>query len=531
MRRAFAVVMVALLLAGAGCVSAPAPAQPAASTAPDSTPDPAGGTTTAPVDPPTFNATPTDDPPPDPETDRLGWENGYWHNETLAVDPDDGLDRAELEAVVGRAQARVEAIRHLEFEVSVHVRIIDREKWRNRTTGGSGATVNQRLHQDVKLEALFFVGEQESAISQQEENRATGVMGYYVPGSHNITIVSDGGDTLEMNEVTLAQELFHAVQEQHFEVSTWNYDTEEERNAALGIIEGDGNYVDYLYEQTYAGSLVMPVQSGGGGGGGGDRHIGLFALRYQPYSDGPSFVRDIREASGWAGVNAVYENPPESSSQTIHPARYPTNLSTEVHIEDRSTAEWWVPDQGKGNVDYAEFGEAGLYAMLWYPSFARTSETGSVTNVVIPYRHFFRTEGELDAYNYSHPVTTGWRGDKLLPYRRENSAATHETGYVWRIEWATATDAREFRRAYLELLRHHGATAVDGSEARYRIRTGPFADAFSVTREGATVTIVNAPTIGDLDDVHNQPDSGRRFLRGDRALPRPIYPIRPSVPA
>jgi hypothetical protein len=122
--------------------------------------------------------------------------------------------------------------------------------------------------------------------------------------------------------------------------------------------------------------------------------------------------------------------------------------------------------------------------------------------VVIPYRHFFETSAQLRAHNYSHPLTTGWKGDRLLPYVRADSAATGETGYVWKIEWATDADAREFRGAYVDLLRHHGGTAVDGSETTYRITEGPFADAFSVRRQGATVTIVNAPTVADLDAVY-----------------------------
>jgi hypothetical protein len=34
------------------------------------------------------------------------------------------------------------------------------------------------------------------------------------------------------------------------------------------------------------------------------------------------------------------------------------------------------------------------------------------------------------------------------------------------------------------------------------VRDGPFADAFRVTRDGDTVTVVNAPTVADLGGVH-----------------------------
>lgn len=499
MRRALGVLAVALLLVTAGCVSAPGPAAPAP-TEESPTTSPSQSTPTDPLD---MDPTPTDDPPPDPETDRLGWESGYWHNETIDVDASDGLNRSELEAVVRRGQARVEAIRGLEFQKPVHVRIIDRAEFRNESTGGTDSTAEQRLHQDVKFEALFFLGEGESAISQQEENRAAGVLGYYEPGNHSITIVSDSGPPLQMDEVTLAQELFHAVQEEHFEVSNRTAKTEEERNANLGIIEGDGNYVDYLYENRYADDLVMPSLEDGSSGSGGDRHIGLFALRYQPYSDGPPFVAEIRDESGWDGVNAVYENYPESSEQTIHPETYLVDSPETVTIEDRSNEDWWVPDQGEGHIDYAEFGEAGLYTMFWYASYAATADSGTATDVVVPYRHFFDTAGQLDAYNYSHPVTTGWEGDRLLPYVRADSADTNETGYVWQIEWETDDDATEFREGYVELLSHHGGTDVAGSESVYRIEEGPFADVFAVRQDGTTVTIVNAPTAEDLDAVRD----------------------------
>jgi hypothetical protein len=123
MRRALGVVAVVLILVTAGCVSAPAPFGP---TSTEESPTASPQTQTAPTEPPQSDPSPTDDPPPEPETDRLGWEDGYWHNETLDVDPTDGLNRSELDAVVARGKARVEAIRGLEFEKPVNVRIIDR---------------------------------------------------------------------------------------------------------------------------------------------------------------------------------------------------------------------------------------------------------------------------------------------------------------------------------------------------------------------------------------------------------------------
>lgn len=478
MRRGLLVVAVVAIAFTAGCVSAPQPGPAEELSAPD--------------------PTPTGDPPPDPETDRLGWEDGYWHNETLSVDPSDGLNESELAAVVARGKARVEAIRGLEFEEPVPVEIIDRETFRDRTTSRSDPTDAQRLHQDVKFEALFLMGEGEDAVTQQSKNTAENVQGYYEPDNHSITIVSESGAPLYMNEVTLAQELFHAVQEESFEVSERRPDTEEAHNAYMGIVEGDGNYVDYLYENRYEADLVRPPSVDGGGGGGGSTNVGMLALRLQPYSDGPPFVDGIREEAGWEGVNAVYDSPPASTEQTIHPGKYPDEEPEPVTIVDRSSEEWTIPDQG-GGVNYASFGEAGLYVMLWYPSHLEAQSSQGSPEVIIPYDHFYRTEESIDLYNYSHPISSGWAGDRLYPYVRNDSAETGETGYVWRIRWDSAADAEQFRSAYLDLLEYHGATSVN--EQSYRIEDGAFEDAFRVDRSGETVTIVNAPTVDDIEDV------------------------------
>jgi hypothetical protein len=57
-----------------------------------------------------------ENPPANPETDQLGWENGCWADEALSITREDGLNETELDAVVARSMARVEAVRELEFE-------------------------------------------------------------------------------------------------------------------------------------------------------------------------------------------------------------------------------------------------------------------------------------------------------------------------------------------------------------------------------------------------------------------------------
>lgn len=70
------------------------------------------------------------DAPPDPSEDVIGWENGHWYNESIAVNQSDGLNDTELDAFVARSMARVEHLRQLEFARNVTVEPITRDELR-----------------------------------------------------------------------------------------------------------------------------------------------------------------------------------------------------------------------------------------------------------------------------------------------------------------------------------------------------------------------------------------------------------------
>jgi len=451
-----------------------------------------------------------DDPRENPDSDRLGWENGCWYNESLPVTREDGLNETELDAVVGRSMARVEAVRELEFEESVPVEVISREEFRDRREINDSENVTStanRLHQNVKWEAMLSIGEDEDAITARQSSRTATIGGFYNYAEDRIVIVSENATQPKMDEETLSQELFHALQDQTLRVS-YNRSTEETNNAALGIIEGDGNLVDRRYQQRCDSGewdCLLPEPSEGGGGGSDDINYGVYLTGFQPYSDGPKFVRKIYNEGGWEAVNAVYENPPESTEQVIHTEKYPDEKPANISFEDTSSEEWTIPDLGEGSVDYATFGQGGLAAMMMRPVFA----TGGTATPVVGPREFYNltASGEIsdfDPLDYGFDAVEGWGNDRLYPYVTDESAETNETGYVWKTVWDSGEDASEFRRAYVQVLTHYGAQEVEGREETYRIPDEePFGDAFSVVQQGETVVIVNAPTVEELSEVRD----------------------------
>ncbi|AXG05743.1 hypothetical protein DU500_04420 [Haloplanus rubicundus] len=471
-------VLLAVLVVLAGCGGAVGPDGAPTTTA---TPERTGTSTPTAA---TTTATPSPTPTPahpdftDPDADRLGWEAGYWYDESLAVNASDGLNASEREAVVARTMARVERLRGLEFESTVPVEVVDRETYL------ADENVTATAFEEVVWEALLLVGEDRSVAATFEAFYGASVQGTYVPSEDRIVVVSDSArPTLDRR--TLAHELTHALQDQHFGAAFEGRRnlTRDERLGWQGLIEGDAGYVEDLYEQRCGGEWSCLARPTSGPGASLDGEMGVYVAVYQPYSDGPAFVHRLRERGGWAAVNAAYADPPTSSAAVIHPTRYPDWEPTAVRVPDRSADDWRRFDRSPSGTTV---GEASLFATLW-------ANGGTETF------HLQRPSRPHRTYNYTHPVTAGWVGDRLVPYRNETA-----TGYVLRTEWATTGDAAAFAIAYRDLLRtRRGAERRAGDVLV--VPAGPYTDAYRVTRNGTTVTVTNAPTVEALDAVHRPP--------------------------
>jgi hypothetical protein len=417
----------------------------------------------------------------DPPVDTLGWEGGYWYDERPSVTPEDGFNDSELDAVVARTMARVERIRGLEFRRSVPVSVISRAEFRERR--GSNRSAQYSDWQNQLWEGLFVVDESTNATTARHAVFAGSVVGFYSPGGEKIVLVADDTDAVRVDRATLAHELVHALQDQHLRLG-FRRTTMDGRTAATGLVEGDANYVMRRYEQrcgTQWNCVERPARSPGNG-----YNRGLFVALFHPYSDGPTFVAALRERGGWAAVDAAYENPPTSSEQLIHPERYPRGDPVAVTVADRSGPQWTPFAPADGQSPSTTVGEAAIFAMLW--------ANGVVPEAELP------EDDPLSTYDYDHPASAGWEGDVFVPYRNGD-----RFGYVFRTVWASPDDAREFLAAYRSVLEQHGAR--DLGDGVYRIREGErYADAFRVVRNGSTVTVVNAPTVGTLDRVHDRRD-------------------------
>ncbi len=436
-----------------------------------------------------------DNHPPDPSSDVIGWEDGYWYNESINVNQQDGLSKAEKRRYVARAMARVEHIRNEEFTHSVTVNALSRKEYHalvHRQAANSN-TPSERAWENQIWEALFVTGERADAARQQTNLMQDRVAGFYVPGQNSVYVISNGKGRIDNS--TLIHELTHAMQDQHGDLSSPQLQSHsmDERRGHDGLTEGEANYVEERYAnrckkswQCVGSASIAHERAPYSGGKLPSYNLAMQVALIQPYSDGPAYVASKFDSGGWKAVDRQYRNPPDSSKAVIHPGTKNAPPAP-LHLGEQARNGWKLYDK-HGTNGSQTVGEAGIYTMFWYQGRADG-------NPIIHWQLFQNPDtGTFDMFNYSSPPSDGWANDRLWPYHKGK-----ERGYVWRTKWETTHDATQFVRAYRELLRGKNAHRVGPNT--WRIPNGPFADAFRLDRHGRTVTVVNGPTVGSLSDI------------------------------
>ncbi|GAB3040909.1 Hvo_1808 family surface protein [Natronobiforma cellulositropha] len=405
----------------------------------------------------------------------LGEVNGYAADDEFGFDGDRALSETELEAVTYRAMARIELLRELPFEETVDLEVVGREDHQESSpwTGGESDPFENEVWR-----AAFVVDGETDYGEALSELYGGSVQGYYADGQ--VVLVVDDAENPQVDRDVLVHELVHALQDQHVGL-TREGGTIDERRAEEGLIEGEANYVPHRYadrcetEWECLDGRAAPAPELGGQ----PFNVGLFASVFVPYAEGPGFVAHLHETEGWDAVTEAFDERPASTSQVIHPERYPDATPVEVDLEDRSSASWEPDRLGEDENDPIRtetVGEATLFAALY-------------ANGVID-RPITDGADPPAPYNYSHPITDGWAGDTLAVYHDRDDET--RTGHVWRLAWESETDAARFADAYRDLLETHDAEEVAPDTYVIPDENG-FAGAYHLSLEGDELTVVGGP--------------------------------------
>lgn len=256
----------------------------------------------------------------------------------------------------------------------------------------------------------------------------------YSPLDKQVLIVDKFND-----DSLLTHEFTHALQDQHFDLMKlllarpYNFDRTE---AAFAVVEGDAMNVQRRMEQgdSYARrSLEEITRQEAARFSDYRKEVGdlfppllteTFIFRYR---DGARLVEAVRRARGESGVDELFEAPPASSEQVLHPEKYQQNeLPREVSLDENSFAL-----AGWKSVTSTPLGEIGVRGLLM----AGISEKDATR------------------------AASGWGGDRAFLFEKAGSTPL----FVWKTVWDKPVDAVEFYDAYNALERHRNSVQVSAS--------------------------------------------------------------------
>lgn len=230
--------------------------------------------------------------------------------------------------------------------------------------------------------------------------------------------VSEDRSFTPMNQIVLAHELRHALQDQYQDLSAQLGDEvtdfDDRRIAWMSLLEGDATLVMERFVKLRLGLPGGEDDAFGGGlDAGGIGTPGLFDLPdappvirdhlIQPYLAGLGLARAIWARGGAFGMRDAWARPPASTEQVLHPERY-----------------------------FAREAPRRVAAVVPGPPGGRLLSEGTLGELLI--RSLLEPGGESAA--------EGWGGDGWRLYDTGG-----RTLLVWRSEWDSAADAREFSEA------------------------------------------------------------------------------------
>ena len=297
--------------------------------------------------------------PPDPASDVVGWENGYWYNESIDVNQRDGLSKHEQTVFKARTMARVEHLTGLEFTRDVRVEYVS-ERELNRYIGED---VTQLPGNDQLWEALFVFGEDTNASRAVYRSLTASVGGMAAEeGVDHVVIPVADPSAPQVAHYVLAHELVHMLQDQHYDLSQPRFHrrTLNGEMAKDSVVEGVASYVDYRYRQRCSDGawqcVPLPADSYVGSGSPDPAFSRLMSF---PYTDGRAYVQHLKEQGGWARVDSRYGDLPASVKPVIH---YGAAGETPPPIPYENTSHngWHLADPRPTTV-----GEAGIYVLFW----------------------------------------------------------------------------------------------------------------------------------------------------------------------
>ncbi len=345
--------------------------------------------------------------------------------------PGDGIASAEFLREADEVLAEMSRLLSLPVKQPLKKSVRSREEIRQYLVSQmrEGKDDAKRYADQKALEALGLIPKGYPLDQKMLALLTEQIAGLYDPKKGEF-FIADWTEPAEQRMI-MAHELTHALQDQYFHVQKWEDDVKTNDDAQLAresVLEGSATIamIDYLLRNTGKSSLDMgdfdPSILMGDANDSPELADAPMVIQDEltfPYIPGAKFVQSaLKRWNGWPEMHRLFENPPASTQQIMHPDLYFRGvMPARVDLTPLANA---VPRTWK-KLDENVLGEFGVNAVL---------------------KQFL---GKDRADELASP----WSGDRYAIYQRESGM---QTLLLLRLKLTDEAAATRFFRAYHQLL-------------------------------------------------------------------------------
>jgi hypothetical protein len=231
--------------------------------------------------------------------------------------------RTQVEEAVAEISGFVEKARGLRFEDSVSVDLLGEGDFQDRLLKDFDDDAAELRKDEVLMKGLGLVAPDVDLVDAMRSLLGAGVVGFYDPETE--ALVVRGAALSPYVRTTIAHELTHALDDQHFDLDRPQYDdaTDEVGFGFSAVAEGDARTVEDAYRAALSrdeqrDAALEELRIGTGIDLGGVPPV-LVDLIGAPYSYGERFVGDLLDRGGPRLLARAFTDPPTTSEQVLEP--------------------------------------------------------------------------------------------------------------------------------------------------------------------------------------------------------------------
>ncbi|MGN6694048.1 MAG: hypothetical protein ACTHN0_07710 [Aquihabitans sp.] len=306
--------------------------------------------------------------------------------------------------------------RELDFKHPVKVNFLTSEEYKARATEGgdtdSAESKQYYADQVAQLRALGFVTGDVDLAKANDTLSDSGTLAFYDPDTEQVYV--RGTELTPGIRVTLAHELTHVLQDQHYDLQRFDDLPSGKATVLRALAEGDATKVEDDYvakklsadeKKAYEKETTSSSDEANGELEGSVPPI-LTTIFASPYILGPRFVDYLYAKDKWDGINGALQDPPGEEAM-FDPMTYETDAGKQQTVSIEAP-------QGTEVIETDEFGPTTWFLLL---------------------------ASRIDQKEALKAVD-GWAGDQYVVYRQDGKVCMNAT-----IEGDTPEDEAELAKA------------------------------------------------------------------------------------